>query len=895
MSYQELSGIIRPDGLLLEWTDTDASYPESSQHFQQELYRRYHADPDAWLLFLSFSEPHLPLAPTLAFWRDLACSFADKLLHLPDLEVKREQATVALDEDEVEQWLAVAPLGPGAEYLNAFLVTRLWLTLHDTFRRLIKSYDGTVEAFIHAYGPTRQLAGRIFFHLVENTKGPAPFAFLVTYATRLGGDGTSRHLPLKYALQEYGNDRDKLLELLGTVYRAARTSTLLPPLLESGDIFHPLGWEPQTAYTFLQEVPLYEQSGILCRIPNWWSAKAAGASLRVNIGTAAPAYIGMNALLNSVPSLLINGVPITVVEAQRLLQESEGLALIKNKWVVVDKATLQQTLEAYEQVRTLLEEEGLTLREALALQLAPGTGLGEKRPGVEIGVSYGAWLEDITRKLLNPQLVTAVAPAPNFQAMLRPYQQAGLNWLGFLDSLGFGACLADDMGLGKTIQLLAFLSVKKSQKTTSLLVVPASLIANWRNEIDRFYPDLAYAIAHPGSTPTAPPAALSTEALAQYDLVITTYTMVQRYEALKHFHWDYVILDEAQAIKNPGTQQSRAVKQLHAANRIVLTGTPVENRLSDLWSLFDFLNPGLLGNLKAFKTFAKNLQDDPAGYGRLRQVIRPYILRRLKTDTSIISDLPDKVEMKTFASLSKKQIVLYHELLEEIKDFLDTSEGMQRRGLILSSLMKCKQLCNHPDQFLGTGGFEEQYSGKFQRLRELCETVLEKREKMLLFTQFREITTALHDFLASIFGRSGLILHGTVPVQQRQALVDAFQKRDTYIPFMVLSLKAGGVGLNLTEANHVVHFDRWWNPAVENQATDRAFRIGQKRNVVVHKFITQGTIEEKIDVMLEEKARMSGEVMTSGGEGWITELANDQLMALFSLSLTESEHGEAGD
>ena len=297
------------------------------------------------------------------------------------------------------------------------------------------------------------------------------------------------------------------------------------------------------------------------------------------------------------------------------------------------------------------------------------------------------------------------------------------------------------------------------------------------SEIDRHYPELAYYVAHPGSTPTSQPAALSTEALVQYDLVITTYTMVQRYDVLQTFHWDYVILDEAQAIKNPGTHQTRAVKKLQAANRIVLTGTPVENRLSDLWSLFDFLNPGLLGNLKEFKSFARNLHDDPAGYGRLRQVIRPYILRRLKTDTSIISDLPDKVEMKTFASLSKKQIILYRDLLDELKDFLDHSEGIQRRGLILSSLMKCKQLCNHPDQFLGTEGFEEQHSGKFQRLRELCETVLEKREKMLVFTQFREITAALHDFLAGIFGRAGVVLHGSVPVTQRQALVDAFQKR----------------------------------------------------------------------------------------------------------------------
>jgi non-specific serine/threonine protein kinase len=886
MNLQELSVIIRPDGLLLEWTDTDEAYSESSLHFQQELYRRYHAAPDTWLLFLSFSDPGLSLSPSLTFWRDIAVYFAERLAHLPDLEEVCEHATVELEDDEVQQWLAMAPLCIGAEYLHDDLLRHIWSALQDTFRRLIKAYNGTVEAFIHSYRPNLQLAGRIFFHLVENTKGGAPFAFLATYSTHLGGDGASRHLPLKYALQEYGNDRNKLLELLGTVYRAARDSTLLPHLLENGEIFHPLGWGPNEAYTFLQEVPLYEASGILCRIPNWWNAKSAGARLSISIGNAQPTFVGMDAVLSCVPSLSINGVAITAEEAQRLMRESEGLALIKNKWVAVDKEKLQQTLAAYEKVRALLEDGELTLREALSLQLSPEQLLGDVPAGVDVGVSYGEWLEEVTRKLLNPSLVKTVVPSKSFRATLRPYQQAGLNWLGFLDSLRFGACLADDMGLGKTIQLLAFLSVKKKHHTTSLLVVPASLIANWSSEIDRFYPELAYHVAHPGSMGSAQQVELSKDDLSRYDLVITTYAMVQRYELLQTFHWDYVILDEAQAIKNPGTKQARAVKKLHADNRIVLTGTPVENRLSDLWSLFDFLNPGLLGNLKEFKTFTKTLKNDTAGYGRLRTVISPYILRRLKTDKNIINDLPEKVEMKTFALLTKKQIVLYRDLVDEIEYILAHSEGIQRKGLILSSLMKFKQLCNHPDQFLGTGAFEEQHSGKFQRLRELCETVQEKREKMLVFTQFRELTAALHDFLSSIFGRDGVVLHGSVPVKQRKSLVDAFQNKDTYVPFMVLSLKAGGVGLNLTEANHVVHFDRWWNPAVENQATDRAFRIGQKKNVVVHKFITQGSIEEKIDAMLEEKARLSSEVIAASGEGWITELENDQLMDLFSLSLT---------
>lgn len=884
MPARELSVVLRPDGLQLEWTDTDEVSSESAQQFQHELVRRYRAESNTWLLWLSFANPTLPLSPTLAFWRDFAVSFAEQLALLPDLEEVREQATVALSATAIQQWLARAPLGPGVEYLDSAFLLHIWASLQAMFHRLIRAYDGTVEAFLHSYRPHLQLAGRVFFHLVENTRGGAPFAFLATYSTRMGGDGASRHLPLKYALEEYRHDRDKLLALLGTVYRAARESTLLPPLLENGEIFHPLGWEPHEAYTFLQEVPLYERSGVLCRIPNWWNAKAAGPRLSVSIGTTQPAFVGMDALLHCVPSLSVHGVPITAAEARQLLQASEGLSLIKNKWVAVDKEKLQQTLAAYEQARELLED-GMTLREALALQLAPHTLLTNAPAGLDISVSHGEWFADVARKLRNPSLVTTVPPGPGFRATLRPYQQAGLNWLGFLDALGFGACLADDMGLGKTIQLLAFLNVKKPQQVTSLLVVPASLIANWRSELERFTPELTSYIAHPGSGQPAAPIVQSHADLAQYDLVISTYAMVQRYELLQTFPWDYLILDEAQAIKNPSTKQARAVKKLHAARRIGLTGTPVENRLGDLWSLFDFLNPGLLGNPKEFKTFTKTLRDDPAGYGRLRTVISPYILRRLKTDKSIIDDLPDKVEMKTFAILSKKQIVLYRSLVEDLAATLERRAGMQRKGLILSSLLKCKQLCNHPDQFLGTGGFEEQHSGKFQRLREICDTVQEKREKMLLFTQFREITAALHAFLASMFGREGVVLHGSVPVSKRQALVDAFQSKDIYIPFMVLSLKAGGVGLNLTEANHVVHFDRWWNPAVENQATDRAFRIGQQKNVMVHKFITQGTIEEKIDTMLDEKARLSGEVIAASGEGWITELANDQLKELFSFSL----------
>ena len=365
-------------------------------------------------------------------------------------------------------------------------------------------------------------------------------------------------------------------------------------------------------------------------------------------------------------------------------------------------------------------------------------------------------------------------------------------------------------------------------------------------------------------------------------LYITTYGMAVRLDELKNIQWDYLILDEAQAIKNPGTKQTKAIKVIPAKMRIAMTGTPIENRLSDLWSLYDFLNQGLLGTAKEFTDFSKSLKDNAAGYSKLRKMIQPFMLRRLKTDKSIISDLPDKIEINEYTDLSKKQIALYKQLIRQIEEKLLTSEGIERKGLILASIMKFKQICNHPDQYLGREEYKEKQSGKFEKLREICETIYEKREKVLVFTQFKEMTEPISELLSSIFSKEGFVLHGGTPVKKRSEMVKEFNS-EQYIPYMVLSLKAGGVGLNLTAAYHVIHFDCWWNPAVEHQATDRAFRIGQTKNVIVHKFVTKGTIEEKIDSIIEQKQKLSGDVLTSSGEQWITEYNNEDLMKMFAL------------
>jgi SNF2-related domain/SNF2 Helicase protein/Helicase conserved C-terminal domain len=889
---RELSVVVKPNGSLqIEWVETEENINKSSRLLQEEISNRFLADADAGLLFLGFCDKNVALSSSLRYWRDFARLFARRLSQTPELELLRHQAHIDFDQEELITLSDSAPLMPGSEYVSTELLEVLWSKLNTAYSRAIQAYGGTVEEFIRSYSPDVHLVGRVFFHLVENKNEDYPFAFLATYSTRLNKLGKSKHLPLKYALKEYENDRDRLLDLMATVHLAAAQSPLLANLLDTGQLFHPTAWTAAEAFSFLKEVSIYENCGILCRIPNWWKGKSSRPGISIRVGDTEPSRVGMDAILNFEVQLALEDIQISAEEAEKLLQASEGLAFIKNKWVAVDPEKLKQALAAYEKAQERIAQEGLSLKDAMRLQLKPENLLGSDAAEMNCSVSNGKWLESVMKKLLNPDLISPLKPGREFKAVLREYQQKGLNWLLFLHSLRFGACLADDMGLGKTVQVLAFLHTLKSdsgksasERQASLLVIPASLISNWVNEIRRFAPDLNFFVAHPAADPEAKAEAKDSSSLNAFDLVITTYAMVQKYKWLQAHSWNYIILDEGQAIKNPGTKQAKAAKSLSCRNRIIMTGTPIENRLSDLWSLFDFLNPGLLGNAQEFKQFTKELQRSLSGYTRLRKLIRPYILRRLKTDKSVISDLPDKIEMKTYAALSNKQILLYKNLTEEIKESIEQADGIQRKGMILAALMKFKQLCNHPDQYLGTDGYDEHESGKFARLREICETILEKREKALVFTQFREITHPLAEFLESIFRRKGLILHGSIPLAKRKKIIEQFQS-PAYVPFMVLSLKAGGVGLNLTEANHVIHFDRWWNPAVENQATDRAFRIGQKKNVVVHKFLTKGTVEERIDMMLEEKSRLSQDVIAAAGETWITEMNNEELLDLFKLTL----------
>jgi len=882
----ELNVEIMPtQSLRLTWESSPQRPGKKQQLLNREIFNKYTENENQWLLYLGCSDAGIALASSLDFLRHLARTFVEALKKIPALEDIRDQSAVPWDNQALENLLAAAPLMIGAEYLNLELMIRLWQEMNQGFNRGIKEYPHSVSEYLHGFSPHIHLAGRVYFHLVERKDHALPFQFLATYTPEAANPG--KHRPLHWALEAHRDDPEQLLELLTTVHAAARSSHLLKTLLDTGELFHHLAWDAGEAFEFLKQLESFEHAGIICRIPDWWKKKAATPSLKISLGGKPPSVVGINALVTVDVALFLGDDPLTEEEIKALLNQTQGLAWIKNRWIEVDQERLQKLLHAYETAMGLVGNRELSIFEALRLQLHPDrlTGSADTDlPDLEIG--NGEWLEQVFSTLKNPERITKIKPAKNFLATLRPYQQRGLNWLAFLDSLGFGACLADDMGLGKTIQVLAFLSTLKAREPdkTSLLVLPASLLSNWEGEINLFFPDLGYFMAHPGYKKPGqrnkkPPS------WENFDLIITTYAMVQRNKSLQGFHWRSLILDEAQAIKNPSTRQSKTVKLLHADTRIAMTGTPIENALSDLWSLFDFMNPGLLGNMTEFKAFSKKLKKEPAGYARLKQVVSPYILRRMKTDKRIAPELPDKVEMRTFPELSKKQRVLYIDFAREIEKRLENAdEGIQRKGLVLSALMKFKQICNHPDQYLGTGDYAAVDSGKFVRLGEICDTIHAKRERVLVFTQFKEMVAPIQAFLSTVFQQEGGIIHGSINIKKRKEAIDKFQGK-AYCPFMVLSLKAGGTGLNLTRANHVIHFDRWWNPAVENQATDRAFRIGQTRKVIVHKFISRGTIEEKIDLMIEQKKKLAEEIISDSQGTWITAMDNRELMDLFTLKI----------
>jgi superfamily II DNA or RNA helicase len=891
-----LAPVLTPHGVLTLRRSGDAASLESG--LGSRLEQAFAKGSGHGLLCLGADEIGTNLPPVLSYWREFGARYVTALCALPGIGEGRVKPPVpAPTNRELEQMVFAVPPMTGAEYLTTTLLADLWHSIDAAFDAESAAAKLTVQEFLKGRHPAWNLVGRVHFNLAENRKdADAPFAFLATYTTRLSLEAKPQHLPLGKALQEYSGvtNRERLLSLLVPVQRAAEQCPWLKAMVDAGEIYHPLRWSPAQALAFLKDVPALEGAGVVVRMPASWSNnRPAHPRVRVTVGGRPPTQLGLDALLDFRMEITLGNESLSQAEIKRLLARSEGLAFIRGKWVEVDHERLARTLEQFEVIERRAADEGLSFSEAM--HLLAGVSIADDGSPSAAAIDWsetaaGPWLAETLAGLRHPEGLAHVGPGKSLQGMLRPYQQAGMRWLYLLTQLRLGACLADDMGLGKTIQVLSLLLVLKAEfkhkRRPSLVVAPVSLLANWAAEIARFAPSLEALVAHPSAITAEQLKSNSAEALADTDLVITSYGCLARVPWLASTPWQLVILDEAQAIKNPMAKQTKAVKALKSDARIALTGTPIENRLGDLWSIFDFINPGLLGSSKQFSGFVKKLADRPHNpYGPLRELVRPYILRRMKTDKNIIADLPDKTEVKTFCPLSRKQAALYQQAVDELSQQLEQVDGIKRRGLVLAFLMRLKQICNHPSQWLGDGAWAEADSGKFARLRELTEVIAARQEKALVFSQFKETVVPLAAFLSSVFGHSGLVLHGQTEVKQREDLVRRFQD-DESVPFFVLSVKAGGAGLNLTAASHVIHFDRWWNPAVESQATDRAFRIGQRRNVLVHKFVCQGTVEDKIDQMIESKKRLAGDLLEGGADMQLTELKDEELLKLVALDLS---------
>jgi SNF2 family DNA or RNA helicase len=687
--------------------------------------------------------------------------------------------------------------------------------------------------------------------------------------------------------QHTSHPEEELLAGLGT---AARLFPALDGALREAAPAQ-LTLDTAGALEFLRETgPLLTAAGFGVLMPDWARKTRLGLKLTTRSSSSGSSasgrqsQFGMQDLISFRYDLALGDDVLTAAELAELAERKVPLVRVRGQWVELDDRHLKAALKFLAGKRSGTMTAGEVLGAAMGTDGRPGD-----LPLAE--VEADGWLGDLLSGQADKRLEPRETPA-GFRGTLRPYQQRGLSWLSFLGRLGIGAVLADDMGLGKTVQLLSVLwaervetgSVRDEAACPTLLICPMSLVGNWQREAERFTPDLAVHVHH-GADRLA--GAELAAAMSGADLVITTYqTAVRDLAALSEVSWWRVVCDEAQAIKNHLSQQAKAVRSLPGASRIALTGTPVENQLSELWSIMEFANPGVLGTEKAFRDrYAVPIErhGSEEAARELRRITQPFVLRRLKTDKSIISDLPDKQEMKVWCNLTQEQASLYAATVTDMLSRVDgASDDITRRGLVLATMAKLKQVCNHPAHLLGDGSRLPGRSGKLARLEELCEEIAAEGDKALCFTQYAEFGRMLQPYLSARIGCPVLFLHGGTAKKQRDAMVARFQEADGPLLFL-LSLKAGGTGLNLTAANHVIHVDRWWNPAVEDQATDRAFRIGQRRDVQVRKFVCVGTLEERIDAMIEQKKALAEQIVGTG-ESWLTELSTAALREVLALS-----------
>ena len=753
------------------------------------------------------------------------------------------------------------------------------------------------------------LSWRLLFELHEPDENPD--VWLLTYSLQSAEDASREVSAVEVwgaEGSESGSD-DRLPELfLAELDRAASLYTKLELSLEEST---PCNIELNTveAHRFLVEfLPLLEESGFRTTVPVWWGSEQSTLSASLHIESpslevalaerADGAYgsssiLGLNAIVECQWQVAVGEHLLSQEDFEQLLKQKQPLVQVQGKWVHLQQGAIEEAK------RLFVDGATTSMQLVEALRLAQGDG--DNTHALSIGgLTATGWVNELLESTSNTESLPEISQPPNFEGQLRPYQLTGLRWMAFLSKFGIGTCLADDMGLGKTIQLIALLQHERIEQGAgvgpSLLIVPTSVVGNWERELDKFAPEITVHVHH---GPDRPLGDAFKDIVAEHDVIITTYGLVHRdRETLNQITWHRVTLDEAQYIKNPPTKQAQSIRELNAWHRVALTGTPVENRLVELWSIMEFLNPGYLGPVTTFRrTIARPIEQrrDPKRSEQLRRMIQPFVLRRLKTDATVIDDLPDCVQTKEFANLTKEQAGIYEQVVNKMMNEVEQSEGIQRRGLVLSTLVKLKQVCNHPGHYAQAGhrdgvlvtesstpGLQSARSGKSSRLMTLLEEVLATGEKALVFTQFREMGRLLSAMIQHDLDCEALFLHGGTPTKRRQQFIDRFQSDDGNVPVFILSLKAGGVGLNLTAANHVFHYDRWWNPAVENQATDRAYRIGQQKTVQVHKFVCTGTLEERIDQMIEQKMELADNIVGSG-EQWISDLTAGQLRDMLVL------------
>lgn len=745
---------------------------------------------------------------------------------------------------------------------------------------------------LHSATPNKMDNWQIQF-LVASKQDPSLKLSLADYWTMKRGSGEDNFNSLCHLL-----GKDFETNLLLSLGYAAR---MYPKLWQGLETDRPTGLQLtlEEAFEFLKESAwVLEDAGFKVIVPAWYTPagrrrakirlKASGRNLSAT-KSKTKSYFDLDSLVQYQYELAIGDQVVTPQEWEQLVNAKAPLVHFRGQWIELDRDKMQQLLEFWQSHAN--EQPEMTLLDLLQRSAEVGE---------DWEIEHDQTLSEMMAKLQDKSQLEPVSDLP-LQGTLREYQKRGVSWLHYLERLGLNGCLADDMGLGKSVQVIARLVQERelygivtekdkgefcsSSLLPTLLIAPTSVVGNWEKEIAKFAPHLRTMVHHGGDRHQSED---FKAVCLQHDVVITSFTLARKDEKLlSSVEWQRIVLDEAQNIKNPKAAQTKAILKLSAKHRLALTGTPVENRLLDLWSIFNFLNPGYLGKEAQFrKSFEIPIQkdNDKVKSATLKKLVEPLILRRVKTDQSIISDLPDKVEQNLYTNLTKEQASLYEAVVKDVEEKLQTAEGIQRKGLILSTLMKLKQICNHPAQFLQDGSeFSQERSHKLSRLAEMVEEAISEGESLLIFSQFTEICENLEKQIKHLLHCNTYYLHGGTSRNRRETMIAEFQDPATEPSVFILSLKAGGVGITLTKANHVFHFDRWWNPAVENQATDRAFRIGQKKNVFVHKFVAIGTLEERINQMIEDKKKLSS-VVVGSDESWLTELDNEAFKQLIALN-----------